>query len=171
LKRLKARSVRISIYAMISVDRVADPVVSCRLDRTRSSWSDPLTRRSRTSILTSRHGIIAAMAGYVVIRITERLQGGEPLRTAYAVAEANQHRAIALFKLRPDHTADERVEAVVALTRIPCLPIQPKPGNHSTSQTARFLEVSSFLHSPDRLNTRRVRTQPALRTTWSRPSY
>ena len=101
------------------------------------------------------------MAGYVLIRITERLHGGETQRTAYVVAEANQHRAIALFKLRPDHTADERVEAVVALTRIPCLPIQPKPWNHSTSQTARFLEVSSFLHSPDRLNTRRVRTQRA----------
>jgi hypothetical protein len=53
------------------------------------------------------------MAGYVVIRITERLGGGEPLRTAYAVAEPNQHRAIGLFKLRPDHTADEQVEAVV----------------------------------------------------------
>jgi len=51
------------------------------------------------------------MAGYAVIRITERLGGGEPLRTAYAVAEEpNQHRAIALFKLRPDHTADEQVE-------------------------------------------------------------
>ena len=51
------------------------------------------------------------MAGHVVIRITERLGGGEPLRTAYAVAEPNQHRAVALFKLRPDHTADEQVEA------------------------------------------------------------
>ena len=48
---------------------------------------------------------IASMAGYVVIRITERLGGGESFRTAYAVAEPNQHRAIALFKLRPDHTA------------------------------------------------------------------
>src|SRR5215813_10241481 len=57
------------------------------------------------------------MAGYVVIRITERLGGGEPLRTAYAVAEPNQHRAIALFKLRPDHTADEQVEAVVELSQ------------------------------------------------------
>jgi hypothetical protein len=57
------------------------------------------------------------MAGHVVIRIAERLGGGEPLRTAYAVAEPNQHRAIALFKLRPDHTADEQVEAVVELTQ------------------------------------------------------
>jgi hypothetical protein len=57
------------------------------------------------------------MAGHVVIRITERLGGGEPLRTAYAVAEANQHRAVALFKLRPDHTADEQVEAVVEHTQ------------------------------------------------------
>ena len=55
------------------------------------------------------------MAGHVVIRITERLGGGEPLRTAYAVAEPNQHRAVAL--LRPDHTADEQVEAVVELTQ------------------------------------------------------
>ena len=45
-------------------------------------------------------GIVARMAGYAVIRITERLGGGEPLRTAYAVAEPNQHRAIALFKLK-----------------------------------------------------------------------
>jgi hypothetical protein len=37
----------------------------------------------------------AHMAGHVVIRITEGLGGGEPLRTAYAVAEPNQHRAIA----------------------------------------------------------------------------
>ena len=43
--------------------------------------------------------IFTSMAGHVVIRITERLGGGEPLRTAYAVAEPNQHRAIALFKL------------------------------------------------------------------------
>ena len=57
------------------------------------------------------------MAGHVVIRIAERLGGGEPLRTAYAVAEPNQHRAIALFKLRPDHTVDEQVEAVVELTQ------------------------------------------------------
>ena len=82
----------------------------------------------RTSFLTSRHGIITGMAGYVVIRITERLQGGEPLRTAYAVAEANQHRAIALFKLRPDHTADERVEAVVELTQSALDVLGLKPG-------------------------------------------
>src|SRR5262245_4615463 len=60
---------------------------------------------------------VAGRAGYVVIRITERLGGGEPLRTAYAVAEPNQHRAIALFKLRPDHTAHEQVEAVVELSQ------------------------------------------------------
>ena len=41
----------------------------------------------------------------------------DPLRTAYAVAEPNRHRAVALFKLRPDHTADEQVEAVVELTQ------------------------------------------------------
>jgi hypothetical protein len=65
----------------------------------------------------SARAILANMAGHVVIRITERLGGGEPLRTAYAVAEPNQHRAIALFKLRPDHTADEQVEAVAELTQ------------------------------------------------------
>ena len=49
--------------------------------------------------ITPARAIIASMAGHVVIRITERLGGGEPLRTAYAVAEPNQHRAVALFKL------------------------------------------------------------------------
>jgi hypothetical protein len=68
------------------------------------------------------------MAGYVVIRITERLGGGEPLRTAYAVAEPNQHRAIALFKLRPDHTADEEVEAVVELSQAALDSLGLKPG-------------------------------------------
>jgi hypothetical protein len=72
--------------------------------------------------------IVASMAGYVVIRITERLGGGEPLRTAYAVAEPNQHRAIALFKLRPDHTADEQVEAVVELSQSALDSLGLKPG-------------------------------------------
>ena len=63
-----------------------------------------------------------------MIRITERLEGCEPLRTAFAVAEANQHRAIALFKLRPDHTADERVEAVVELTQSALDALGLKPG-------------------------------------------
>ena len=71
---------------------------------------------------------IASMAGYVVIRITERLGGGEPLRTAYAVAEPNQHRAIALFKLRPDHTADEQVEAIVELSQSALDSLGLKPG-------------------------------------------
>lgn len=68
------------------------------------------------------------MAGHVVIRITEHLAGGEPLRTAYAVAEPNQHRAIALFKLRPDHTADEQVEAVAELTQSALDSLGLKPG-------------------------------------------
>jgi hypothetical protein len=72
--------------------------------------------------------ILARMAGHVVIRITERLGGGEPLRTAYAVAEPNQHRAIALFKLRPDHTADEQVEAVAELTQSALDSLGLKPG-------------------------------------------
>ena len=72
--------------------------------------------------------IICEMAGHVVIQITERLGGGEPLRTAYAVAEPNQHRAIALFKLRPDHTADEQVEAVVELTQSALDSLGLKPG-------------------------------------------
>ena len=67
-------------------------------------------------------------SGHVVIRITERLGGGEPLRTAYAVAEPNQHRAVALFKLRPDHTADEQVEAVVELTQSALDTLGLKPG-------------------------------------------
>ena len=62
------------------------------------------------------------------IRITERLGGGEPLRTAYAVAEPNQHRAIALFKLRPDHSADEQVEAVVELSQSALDSLGLKPG-------------------------------------------
>jgi hypothetical protein len=70
----------------------------------------------------------ASMAGHVVIRIAERLGGGEPLRTAYAVAEPNQHRAIVLFKLRPDHTADEQVEAVVELTQSALDSLGLKPG-------------------------------------------
>ena len=74
------------------------------------------------------HAIFASMAGHVVIRITERLGGGEPLRTAYAVAEPNQHRAVALFKLRPDHTADEQVEAVVELTQSALDSLGLKPG-------------------------------------------
>jgi hypothetical protein len=55
-------------------------------------------------------------------------EGGEPLRTAYAVAEPNQHRAIALFKLRPDHTADEQVEAVAELTQSALDSLGLKPG-------------------------------------------
>ena len=85
------------------------------------------------------------MAGHVVIRITERLGGGEPLRTAYAVAEPNQHRAIALFKLRPDHTADEQVEAVAELTQsaLDSLGLKPgmiKPYDGQASQTPARLE-------------------------------
>ena len=72
--------------------------------------------------------ILARMAGHIVIRITERLEGGEPLRTAYAVAEPNQHRAVALFKLRPDPTADEQVEAVVELTQSALDSLGLKPG-------------------------------------------
>jgi hypothetical protein len=73
----------------------------------------------RPSCLASRH---------IVIRITELLGGGEPLRTAYAVAEPNQHRAIALFKLRPDHTADEQVEALAELTQSALDSLGLKPG-------------------------------------------
>jgi hypothetical protein len=72
--------------------------------------------------------IICEMAGHVLIQITERPGGGEPLRTAYAVAEPNQHRAIALFKLRPDHTADEQVEAVVELSQSALDSLGLKPG-------------------------------------------
>lgn len=78
--------------------------------------------------LTCSRVIFANMAGYVVIQITDCVGGGEPLRTAYAVAEANQHRAIALFKLRPDHTADEQVEAVAELTQSSLDSLGLKPG-------------------------------------------
>ena len=37
-------------------------------------------------------------------------------------------RAIALFKLRPDHTADEQVEAVVELTQSALNSLGLKPG-------------------------------------------
>ena len=110
---------------------------------TRCFASDPFAQRAQTEALfriihidllrpvgeiTPRRAIFASMAGHVVIRITERLGGGEPLRTAYAVAEPNQHRAVALFKLRPDHTADEQVEAVVELTQSALDSLGLKPG-------------------------------------------
>ena len=82
-----------------------------------SGWRGCRAPALETAIGTRSRPDIASMAGYVVIRIAERLGGGEPLRIAYAVAEPNQHRAIALFKLRPDHTADEQVEAVVELSQ------------------------------------------------------
>ncbi len=72
--------------------------------------------------------ILASMAGHVIIRITGPHGGGEPVRTAYAVAEPNQHRAIALFKLRPDHTADEQVEAVAEITQAALDSLGLKPG-------------------------------------------
>ena len=52
------------------------------------------------------------MGGYVIIVSTEHSGGGEPARQAFAIAEASRHRALALFKLRPEHTADEHIEAV-----------------------------------------------------------
>ena len=88
---------------------------------------DGITLRSPLA-LRRRPVYIAIMAGYVVIRITERLGGGDPLRTAYAVVEANEHRAIALFKLRPDHTADEQVEVVAELTQSSLDSLGLKPG-------------------------------------------
>ena len=57
------------------------------------------------------------MPAYVIIQITERPAGGDPLRIAYAVHETNEHRAIARFKLRQDHTADEQIEVVAELTQ------------------------------------------------------
>jgi hypothetical protein len=49
------------------------------------------------------------MAGHVVIRITERLGGGEPLRTAYAVAEPNQQRACPGCGTQPSWVALRRM--------------------------------------------------------------
>jgi hypothetical protein len=90
-------------------------------------WTPFLPRRGELEARPAR-AILARMAGHVVIRITERLGGGEPIRTAYAVAEPNEHRAIALFKLRPDHTADEQVEAVAELTQSALDSLGLKPG-------------------------------------------
>ena len=90
--------------------------------------SDYPYRSSYVCRITPARAIFASIAGHVVIRITERLGGGEPLRTAYAVAEPNQHRAVALFKLRPDHTADEQVEAVVELTQSAVDSLGVRPG-------------------------------------------
>ena len=76
-----------------------------------------------------RRGLYTAtMPGYVIVQITERIGGGEPLRPAYAVHEANEHRAIALFKLRPDHTADERIEVVAELTQSSVDSLGLRPG-------------------------------------------
>ena len=88
----------------------------------------PVTKHPPSFGIRPARAIFVSMAGHVVIRITERLGGGEPLRTAYAVAEPNQHRAVALFKLRPDHTADEQVEAVVELTQSALDSLGLKPG-------------------------------------------
>jgi hypothetical protein len=96
--------------------------------------SDAMTPFSRSQSnphvfgIRPARAIFASMAGHVVIRITERLGGGEPLRTAYAVDVPNQHRAVALFKLRPDHTADEQVEAVVELTQSALDSLGLRPG-------------------------------------------
>jgi hypothetical protein len=88
----------------------------------------PLGLRGLQFGTQSCRAILETMAGHVIIRITKRPEGGEPLRTAYAVANPNQHRAVALFKLRPDHTADEQIEAVVELIQSALDSLGLKPG-------------------------------------------
>ena len=128
-----------SIASRITLDRAArdllpyvETLPKCKAGKRRTPASED-RHRARLAVMfgfriTPARAIFASMAGHVVIRITERLGGGEPLRTAYAVAEPNQHRAVALFKLRPDHTADEQVEAVVELTQSALDSLGLKPG-------------------------------------------
>jgi hypothetical protein len=68
------------------------------------------------------------MSGYVLIVRTESSSGGEPARQAFAIAEASRHRALALFKLRPEHTADEHIEAVAELRQAVLNTLGLKPG-------------------------------------------
>ena len=55
------------------------------------------------------------MGGYIIIVRVESGSSGEPPRQAFAIAEASRHRALALFKLRLEHTADEHIEAVAEI--------------------------------------------------------
>jgi hypothetical protein len=68
------------------------------------------------------------MGGYVIIVRMEHSSGGEPPRQAFAIAEASRHRALALFKLRPEHTADEHIEAVAQLRQAVLNALGLKPG-------------------------------------------
>ena len=71
--------------------------------------------------------MLASMGGYVIIVRTESSGGGEPPRQAFVIAEASRQRALALFKLRPEHTADEHIEAVaeVRLALLNALGLKP----------------------------------------------
>ena len=67
------------------------------------------------------------MAGHVVIRITDALVAAS--RFAPRMPLLNPiSRAIALFKVRPDHTADEQIEAVAELTQSALDSLGLKPG-------------------------------------------
>jgi len=67
------------------------------------------------------------MGGYVII-IRVESSGGEPSRQAFVIAEASRHRALALFKLRPEHTADEHIEAVAEVRHALLNTLGLKPG-------------------------------------------
>ena len=111
--RLTSRS---PAYAISTLLRFRPVRATCSDDPLRSVESHPPVPYSR------------AWQDMSLSESPSALGGGEPLRTAYAVAESNQHRAVALFKLRPDHTADERVEAVVELTQSALDSLGLKPG-------------------------------------------
>ena len=68
------------------------------------------------------------MGGYLIIVRTEHGSGEEPPRRAFAMAEASRHRALALFKLRPEHTADEHIEAVAEVRHAVLNALGLKPG-------------------------------------------
>jgi hypothetical protein len=57
------------------------------------------------------------MAGHIMIVLTDSTEGKKRSRAAFVVAERSEHRAIALFKLRPGHTADEQIEAVAEVSQ------------------------------------------------------
>jgi hypothetical protein len=74
----------------------------------------PLRNQRFFCSLKSRH--LWALTGWIAAQVR------------YAVHEANEHRAIALFKLRPDHTADERIEVVAELTQSSVDSLVLRPG-------------------------------------------
>ena len=78
---------------------------------------------------TDHCAILCAMGGYIIIvRVESTSSGEEPPRQAFVIAEASRHRALALFKLRPEHTADEHIEAVAEVRHALLNVLGLKPG-------------------------------------------